>query len=104
MSRGFLSLAYSTALSRGKPGKHDEIAALLVLELVRGLRAQLDPSDFCIKDGLEEVVFTFGVEGDEAVTERPVLHRLLKDHLLWKDDHVDVIKLAEALQDLSHGL
>lgn len=50
------------------------------------------------------VVFTFGVEGDEAVTQRPVLHRLLQDHLLWKDDHVDVIKLAEALQDLSHGL
>ena len=49
-------------------------------------------------------MFTFGVEGDEAVAERPVLHRLLQDHLLWKDDHVDVVKLTKPLQDLSHRL
>lgn len=47
--------------------------------------------------------FTFGVEGDEAVTARPILHWLLKDHLLRKDDHIYVVKLAQALQDLSHG-
>lgn len=47
---------------------------------------------------------TFGVEGDEAVAEGPFLHRFLQDHLLGKDDHVDVVKLAKALQDLSHGL
>lgn len=48
--------------------------------------------------------FTFGVEGDEAVTQRPVLHRLLQDYLLRKDDHVDVVELTQALQNLSHGL
>lgn len=44
------------------------------------------------------------MEGDETVTEGPFLHRLLQDHLLRKDDHVDVVKLAKTLQDLSHGL
>lgn len=47
---------------------------------------------------------TFRVEGDKAVTEGPFLHRFLQDHLLRKDDHVDVVKLTKALQDLSHGL
>lgn len=44
------------------------------------------------------------MEGDEAVAEGPFLHRFLQDHLLRKDDHVDVVKLTKALQDLSHGL
>lgn len=39
---------------------------------------------------------TFRVKGDEAVTEGPLVHRFLKDHLLRKDDHVDVVKLTEA--------
>lgn len=52
---------------------------------------------------IREIDFTFGVEGDEAVTARPILYWLLKDHLLWKDDHIYVVKLAQALQDLSHG-
>jgi len=43
------------------------------------------------------------VEGDEAVAERPLLHGLLQDHLLGKDHHVDVVELAESLQDLGHG-
>lgn len=47
---------------------------------------------------------TFGVEGDEAVAQRPLLHRLFQDHLLREDDHVDVVEPAEALQDLGHGL
>lgn len=47
---------------------------------------------------------TFGVEGDEAVAQRPLLHRLFQDHLLGEDDHVDVVEPAEALQDLGHGL
>lgn len=63
------------------------------------------PSQFLI---MQQDVFTsfitFGVEGDEAVAERPILYRLLQNHLFWKDVHVDVIKLAQALQDLSHGL
>lgn len=50
------------------------------------------------------VNFTFGVEGDEAVAQRPLLHRFFQDHLLGKDDHIDVVKLTKALQDLSHGL
>ncbi len=44
------------------------------------------------------------MEGDEAVAEGPFLYRFLQDHLLGKDDHVDVVKLTKALQDLSHGL
>lgn len=47
---------------------------------------------------------TFGVEGDEAVAQRPLLHRLFQDHLLGEDDHIDVVEPAEALQDLGHGL
>lgn len=47
---------------------------------------------------------TFGVERDETVTQGPFLHRFLQDHLLRKDDHVNVVKLTKALQDLSHGL
>ena len=44
------------------------------------------------------------MEGDEAVAEGPLLHRLLQDHLLGKDDDVDVVELTKALQDLSHRL
>lgn len=50
------------------------------------------------------MVFTFGMEGDETITARPILHRFLQDHLLWKDDHIYVVKLTKALQNLSHGL
>lgn len=53
---------------------------------------------------LRTVSRTFGVEGDEAVAQRPLLHRLFQDHLLREDDHVDVVEPAEALQDLGHGL
>lgn len=63
------------------------------------------PSQFLVmQQDLLTFFITFGVEGDEAVAERPILYWLLQNHLLWKDDHVDVIKLAQALQDLSHGL
>jgi len=48
---------------------------------------------------------TFGVEGNEAVAERPVLHGLVsKDRLLGEDHHADVVEQAQALQDLRHGL
>lgn len=53
---------------------------------------------------LRFAIFTFGVEGDEAITKGPFLHRLLQDDLLRKDDHINVVKLTKALQDLSHGL
>lgn len=46
---------------------------------------------------------TSGMEGDEAVAVRPLLHGFFQDHLLRKNDHVDVLKLTESLQDLSHG-
>ena len=48
--------------------------------------------------------FTLGVEGDEAVTQRPLVHRLVEDNILWKDDHSDVLKPAQPLQDLGHWL
>ena len=44
------------------------------------------------------------MERDKAVAEGPFLHRFLQDHLLRKDDYVDVVKFTKALQDLSHGL
>lgn len=50
------------------------------------------------------VIRTFGVEGDEAVTQRPFVHRLIKDDVLWENDHGDVLEPTEPLQDLSHGL
>lgn len=53
---------------------------------------------------LDDLSFTFGVEGDKAVAERPFLYGFLQDHLLGKDDHVNVVELTKALQDLSHGL
>ena len=46
---------------------------------------------------------TFGVEGDEAVTKRPIVHRLVEDNLLLKSDHCDVREQTQALQDLLHG-
>lgn len=49
-------------------------------------------------------IHTFGVEGDEAVTQRPFVHRLIEDDILWEDDHGDVLKLAQPLQNLSHWL
>lgn len=49
-------------------------------------------------------ICTFGVEGDEAITQRPLLHRLVEDHLLWEDDDGDVLKLTQPLHDLGHRL
>lgn len=49
-------------------------------------------------------VGTFGVEGDEAVTEGPFVHRLIEDDVLRENDHGDVLEPAEPLQDLGHGL
>src|SRR4029434_6612502 len=48
--------------------------------------------------------FTFGVKRDEAVTERPLLHRLTEYDLLGEDHHGDVLELTEPLHDLRHGL
>ena len=48
--------------------------------------------------------FTFRVEGDEAVTQGPFLHRLVEDGILREDDHSEVLKLAQPLQDLGHRL
>lgn len=47
---------------------------------------------------------TFGVEGDEAVTERPFVHGLVEDDVLWEDDHSNVLKPTQPLQDLGHRL
>lgn len=47
---------------------------------------------------------TLGVEGDEAVTQRPFVHGLVEDGILWEDDHSDVLKPAQPLQDLGHWL
>lgn len=47
---------------------------------------------------------TFGVERDEAVAQRPFVHRLVEDDVLWEDDHGDVLKPAQPLQDLGHRL
>lgn len=44
------------------------------------------------------------MEGDKAVAQRPLLHRLLQDHLLREDNHLDVVEATQALQDLGHGL
>ncbi len=50
------------------------------------------------------VCCTLGVEGDEAVTQRPFVHGLVEDDVLWEDDHSDVLKPAQPLQDLGHWL
>lgn len=47
---------------------------------------------------------TFGVKGDEAVTQRPLVHGLVEDDILWEDDHRDVLESAQPLQDLGHRL
>lgn len=47
---------------------------------------------------------TLGVEGDEAVTKRPLVHGLVEDYVLWEDDHSDVLEPAKPLQDLGHRL
>lgn len=47
---------------------------------------------------------TFGVKGDEAVTQRPFVHGLVEDDILWEDDHRDVLESAQPLQDLGHRL
>lgn len=47
---------------------------------------------------------TLGVEGDEAVTQRPFVYGLVEDDVLWEDDHSDVLKPAQPLQDLGHWL
>lgn len=44
------------------------------------------------------------MEGNEAVTERPFVHGLIEDDVLWEDDHSDVLKPAQPLQDLGHWL
>lgn len=44
------------------------------------------------------------MKGDEAVTQRPFVHRLVEDDVLWEDDHSDVLKPAQPLQDLGHWL
>lgn len=47
---------------------------------------------------------TFGVERDEAVTQRPFVHGLVEDDILWEDDHSDVLEPAQPLQNLGHWL
>lgn len=44
------------------------------------------------------------MEGDETVTQRPFVHRLVKDDVLRENDHGDVLEPTEPLQDLGHGL
>lgn len=44
------------------------------------------------------------MEGDEAVAEGPVLHGFVEDHILLEQHHGDVLKEAQPLQDLLHGL
>lgn len=44
------------------------------------------------------------MEGDEAVTEGPFVHGLVENDVLGEDDHSDVLKPAQPLQDLGHGL
>ena len=50
------------------------------------------------------VCSTFGVEGDEAVTQGPFVHGLVENDVLREDDHSDVLKPAQTLQNLGHGL
>lgn len=50
------------------------------------------------------VCSTFGVKGDEAVTQRPILHWFMEYDVLKEDDHSDVLKLTKALHDLGHSL
>lgn len=53
---------------------------------------------------IRTLVCTFGVEGDEAVTQGPFVHGLVEDDLLGEDDHCDVLKLTQPFHDLGHGL
>lgn len=46
---------------------------------------------------------TFRVKRDQAVTERPLFHWIIEYDVLRKDDHGDVLKFTQTLQDLSHG-
>lgn len=69
-----------------------------------GKTGTADKAPLCKKTLLLIQNVTFGVERDEAVAEGPFLHRFLQDHLLRKDDHVNVVKFTKAIQDLSHGL
>lgn len=50
------------------------------------------------------VCATFGVKRDEAVTQRPILHRFIEYDFLREDDYCDVLKLTKALHDLGHRL
>lgn len=45
---------------------------------------------------------TFGVERNETITERPVLHRLIENDFLLKRDHCDVFEQTQSLQNLLH--
>lgn len=52
----------------------------------------------------EYVAYTLRMEGDEAVTKRPLVHGLIEDDILWEDDDSDVFEPAKPLQDLGHWL
>lgn len=43
------------------------------------------------------------MEGDEAITEGPFLHRLIENDVLREDDNSNVLESAQSLQDLRHG-
>lgn len=47
---------------------------------------------------------TFGVEAYETVAERPFFHSLVENDVLGEDGDSDVLKPAQPLQDLGHGL
>lgn len=68
---------------------------------MRRATAALKPTSYSVYN---TVIRTFGVEGDEAVTQRPFVHRFVEDDVLREYDHGDVLEPAEPLQDLGHGL
>lgn len=44
------------------------------------------------------------VERDEAIADRPVLHRILEDDVLVEHDHANVFELLQARENLLHWL
>lgn len=70
-----------------------------------GINLALQRSTECaVKISDNRSTVTFGVERDEAVTQRPFVHGLVEDDILWEDDHSDVLEPAQPLQNLGHWL
>lgn len=47
---------------------------------------------------------TFAVEGDEAMADRPRLHRIVEDHVVAPHDDLKLPIGSEAVQDVCHRL